>query len=223
MGYANHGIKNNATMVSVQFLNIGTTVSNDLQTIIPTGDGIRDAVKIQTLNEFGQTIDTYLWVNGEDLDTAEEGYCWADLNYTAKITGVSFGPGDGLWVYGTATSQGIQTSGQVGSSDVAVKLRNNATSCGNPFPTKVDLQDLIPSGDGIRDAVKIQTLNEFGQTIDTYLWVNGEDLDTAEEGFCWADLNYTTKISGVEFAAGDGFFVYGTSDSQYLTFPAPEL
>ena len=210
-------------MVSAQFINIGNSISNDLQSIIPIGDGIQDTVKIQTLNAYGQTVNTYMWVDGADLDTPTTGFCWADPNYTAKTTGVAFGPGQGLWVYGSSTSQALQSAGEVNTSDVSVQLRNNATPCGNPFPVSVDLQDILPSGDGIQDVVKIQTLNPYGQTVATYMWVDGADLDTPATGSCWADPNYTAKTTGVTFAPGAGIWVYGSSTSQYLTFPAPEL
>ena len=210
-------------MISAQFINVGTTISNDLQELKPTGDNITDVVNLQVLSESGQTVATYLWVNGSDLDTPVSGECWADLNYTAKSEGVKFGPGDGLWVTGGSTDQGLQSSGQVNTSDLVYRLRSGATGCGNAFPVSVDLQDILPSGDNITDVVNIQTLNEAGQTIDTYLWVNGSDLDTPVAGQCWADINYTEKTTGVTFEPGEGLWITGSSTAQYVTFPAPEL
>ena len=87
-------------MISAQFINVGTTISNDFQELKPTGDKITNVVNLQTLNEYGQTVGNCLWVNGSDLNTPVAGQCWADLNYTAKTTGVTFASGEGQWMYG---------------------------------------------------------------------------------------------------------------------------
>lgn len=198
-------------MVTAQFLNIGGTGNTNLQDIIPTGDDTSDNVFIQTLDSAGYTVDNYSW-----NDWATDKACWVDDNYE-EVTGVTFTPGQGLWVQGAAATQGLQTAGKVGVADISVTLRAGCTATGNPFPTAVDLQDIIPEGDDTSDNVFIQTLDSAGYTVDNYSW-----NDWATDKACWVDDNYE-EVTGVTIEPGAGLWVQGSSSSQYLRFPAPEL
>ena len=197
-------------MAAAQFFPItGEAVS--LDTIVPTGEDLSDNVVIQTLDAYGYTLATYTW-NDWQFDTA----CWIDNN-DQKVTGVTFAPGQGLWVYGSSTSQSIQSCGKVGTVDVSVALRAGGTAAGNPFPVDIDLNDIVPQGDDLSDNVVIQTLDAYGYTVATYTW-NDWQFDTA----CWIDNN-DNQVTGVTIAAGQGLWIYGSSTSQYVVFPAPEL
>lgn len=201
-------------MVTPQFLPVsGETLS--LDSITPTGDDTSDNVEIRVLDAYGRTIagSSYTW-NDWNYDAP----CWVDGDYE-KITGVSFAQGQGLWVYGSASSQGLQSAGKVGGEDAIVGLRKNATPTGNPFPVAIDLQDIIAGGDDASDNVEIRILDEYGRTIDgcSYTW-----NDWNYEEPCWVDGDYE-KISNVTIEPGQGLWVYGSSDSQFLRFPAPEL
>ena len=107
----------------------------------------------------------------------------------------------------------------MGKDDVVVKLREGFTATGNPFPTSVSLQDIIPEGDDIDTdgAINIQTLSAGGRTVDTYQWIDwgGEDVG-------WMDGDYTL-VENVNFAPGQGLWVQGSKDTEFLRFPAPEL
>ena len=188
-----------------------------LQSIIPTGDDTSDNVSLQTLDAYGYTATSYQWINwaGENYD--EE--AWVDDEYTV-VTEVEFSPGTALWISGNSSSQGVQTAGKVGTSDVSIQLRNGGTAIGNPFPVSVNLQDIIASGDEVSDNVSLQTLDAYGYTATSYQWINwaGENYD--EEA--WVDDEYTI-VTNVEFPAGQGLWVSGSSNAQYLRFPAPEL
>ena len=48
----------------------------------------------------------------------------------------------------------------------------------------IALEDLTPVGDGVEDAVVVQTLDAFGYTVDSYEW-NSWAQDTT----CWVDGN----------------------------------
>jgi len=198
-------------MVTPQFLNIGASAAMPLDAITPTGDDTSDNVAIQTLNAAGQTVDTYTW-----NDYMYETPCWVNDDFE-QVSGVSFPAGTGLWTYGSAIDQGIQTAGAVGKEDVVVQLKSGATATGNPFPTTLSLSEILPEGDDTSDNVAIQTLNAAGQTVDTYTW-----NDYMYEEPCWVNDDFE-QVTGVEFSAGAGLWVYGSSTTQYLRFPAPTL
>ena len=79
------------------------------------------------------------------------------------------------------------------------------------------LESLTPTGDGTSDAVYIQSLDAYGRTIDSYYW-----NDWMYESACWVDGEYNAVID-VNFAAGQGLWIYGANSDQYIQFPAPEL
>ena len=198
-------------MLTPQFLNIGSSGSMPLDLITPTGDDTSDNVAIQTLNAAGQTVDTYTW-----NDYMYAAPCWVNDDFE-QVSGVVFAAGAGLWTYGSAVGQGIQTAGVVGTEDVVVQLKPGATATGNPFPTTLTLDEIVPEGGDTSDNVAIQTLNAAGQTVDTYTW-----NDYMYDNPCWVNDDFE-QVSGVKFAAGTGLWVYGSSTAQYLRFPAPEL
>ena len=197
-------------MATAQFANIGTEAM-PLQSIVPTGADTSDNVYIQTLTAGGYTLDTYSW-----NDWAADEPCWVDDNYE-KVEGVTFAPGQGLWVQGSSAEQGIQSAGQVGKLDVSVALKSGFTAAGNPFPVAINLQDIVATGEGASDNVYIQTLTAGGYTLDTYSW-----NDWAADEPCWVDDSYE-KVEGVTFAPGQGLWVQGSSTEQAIVFPAPEL
>ena len=204
-------------MATAQFVNVGTTADLPISSFIPVGDGTYNRVEIQTLDNAGYTVDSYVWTDegGENWD--EIGWVDGDNNI---VTDVSFASGQGLWVFGSATTQGLQTFGKVGTSDIVVTLRAGATGTGNPFPTSVNISDILPEGDDTYNHVEIQTLDNAGYTVDSYVWTDegGENWD--ETGWVDGDNNIVTDVS---FAPGQGLWVYGSSSSQTIRFPAPEL
>ena len=85
-------------MVTPQFLNVGSNSAMPLQSIIPTGDGVSDTVVIQTLDQYGYTVDSYAWIDWAGENSDEEG--WVDDNFEI-VEGVTFAAGQGLWVEGS--------------------------------------------------------------------------------------------------------------------------
>ena len=88
-------------MATPQFLNIGTE-GMPLQSIIPTGDDTSDNVFIQTLTAGGLTLASYSW-----NDWACDEPCWVNDDYE-KVEGVTFAPGQGLWIQGLSEEQSIR-------------------------------------------------------------------------------------------------------------------
>lgn len=197
-------------MVTPQFLPVvGETLN--LTALVPTGEETSDNVFVQTLDPYGRTVDEYGW-----NDWANDEACWVNDAYE-PVTDVTFTTGQGLWVFGTTNTQGLQAAGKVGKEDVVVQLQNGATGTGNPFPVELDLNDIVPSGDEISDNVFIQTLDPYGRTLEEYGW-----NDWANDEACWVNDSYE-PVTGVKFAPGQGLWIFGTSNTQYIQFPAPEL
>ena len=204
-------------MTTPQFVNIGSNESFPLQSIIPTGDNLSDNVFLQTLDAYGRTVDSYNWIDWAGPDSDQE--AWADDDGNI-IEDVTFEPGQGLWIYGVSADQSIQTAGKVGTSDVTVTLLAGAVGAGNPFPVAINLQDILPEGEDLSDNVFIQTLDAYGRTVDSYNWIDWAGPDSDQEA--WADDDGNI-IEDVTFEPGQGLWIYGTSTSQSIRFPAPEL
>ena len=198
-------------MVAPQFLNVGVSTAMPITSIVAVGEDISDNVAIQTLDFAGRTVDSYTWVDWMGDDP-----CWIN-DEMEIVTDVTFAPGQGLWVYGSDEGQGVQTAGQVGTKDLSVKLRNGATPTGNPFPMTLKLGDILAEGDDASDNVAIQTLDYAGRTVDSYTWVNWMGDDP-----CWIN-DEMEIITDIEFAPGAGLWVYGSTETQAVRFPAPEL
>ncbi len=90
-------------MVTPQFSPItGNTIS--LDSLVPTGEDLADNIDIRVLDAAGRTVDgcAYAWNDWVDTNP-----CWATEEYE-KAEGVTFAPGQGLWVYGKNTNQTIR-------------------------------------------------------------------------------------------------------------------
>ena len=180
----------------------------DLQSIVATGDDASDNVQIQTLDAYGYTVDTYDW-----NDWAADKPCWVDGDWN-PVEGVSIEAGQGLWVIGSAATQGFQSSGKVGVSDVLER------KTGDDIEEVVGAEVaacIVAEGDDTSDNVQIQTLDAYGYTVDTYDW-----NDWAADKPCWVDGDWN-PVEGVSIAPGQGLWIIGSSDAQSIRFPAPEL
>ena len=201
-------------MVTPQFLPVAGGEFK-LEDITPVGGDTVDNINIKVLAAYGRTVDgcDYTWV-----DYVAAYPCWVDGDYN-EVKDVSFTAGQGLWIYGSAADQGVQTVGKVGKDDVIVNLRKGAVGTGNPFPTAVALQDILAEGKDVVDNVNIKILDAYGHTVTgcDYTWV-----DYVSQDPCWVDGDYTI-VDDVSFDPGQGLWVYGSSDAQTIRFPAPEL
>ena len=206
-------------MTGVQFANIGASAAIPLQSIVPTGDNTSDSVYMQTLDAYGNGVAMYNWIDyaGDSGDQK----AWIDADTFEIVTDVTIEPGQGLWVAGTSSSQGFQSSGKVESSDVTVMLKNGFTAVVNPFPVAVNLQDIVPTGEGTSDSVYMQTLDAYGNGLAMYNWIDYAGDSGDQEA--WIDADTFEIVTDVTFAPGQGIWVAGVSSAQGLRFPAPEL
>lgn len=206
-------------MTGAQFFNIGNNSAVPLQSIRPIGDGTSDNVIIQTLDAYGHGVAMYNWVDYAGDRGDQE--AWIDTDTFEIVSDVSFAPGTGLWVDGTSEAQGLQSTGKVGTEDVIIALRPGSTAIVNPFPTSINLQEIIPTGNDTSDNVIIQTLDAYGHGVAMYNWVDYAGDSGAQEA--WIDTDTFEIVTDVDFAPGTGLWVDGTSTEQGLRFPAPEL
>ena len=147
VGYAQSDLKYGGSLATPQFLYIGADTATPITSIVPIGDDTYNNIAIQTLDAYGYTENNYSWTDAGGEGWDEIGWVDDDNNL---VTDVTFEPGQALWVLGSSSSQGLQTSGKVGTSDVEIQLRYGGTLAGNPFPVKITLGDLIPTGEDMR-------------------------------------------------------------------------
>ena len=105
VGYAQSGLKTGFTMATPQFFGIGASTAIDLQSLKPIGDNASDNISIQTLDAYGRSVDYYIWCDWAGPDSDQE--AWSDGSGDI-IEGVTFTPGQGLWVQGSAAGQYIR-------------------------------------------------------------------------------------------------------------------
>ena len=218
VGYAQNGLDNDygAVMVSPQFLGVsGSEISIDA--IVPVNSNDPDYnIEIQVLDAGGRTQEDqdYMWIGGK----------WCDAITEEPVTGITFAPGQGLWVfcYTGESNVGLQTAGKVGMSDVLVTLDSDfgAVGAGNPFPVPVALADLLPEAEGEVDFeynIEIQVLDAGGNTQEEqdYMWIGGK----------WCDAITEAPVKDVTFVPGQGLWVFNYTGESGVTlrFPAPEL
>ena len=77
------------------------------------------------------------------------------------------------------------------------------------------LKPIAPVGVDTAYSVEIQILDNGGYTTDAdYMW----------NGASWEDSNTGAAVSDINFAAGQGLWVFNfTGEDVYLRIPAPEL
>ena len=200
-------------------MSIGANKIVKLDDLVPTGNDVNKdgGINIQLLNAYGVTVAKYQWIDWSADDDVKG---WCDSNFEL-VSNITFDEGQGLWVQGTSSGAALQSAGKVEDSDVTVQLRFGATATGNPFPTSINLQDIVPQGENINKdgGINIQLLNAYGVTTAKYQWI---DWSADDDVVGWCDGNFEL-VTGVTFGPGQGLWVQGTKDTEYLRFPAPEL
>ena len=222
VGYAQNNLRDGSIGLVPQFLGVGSADGSiDLQSI-KCNDAASDSVSLKILDNIGIGGDSYFWVNWYDPDgTGNSESCWVDGAFE-KVEGFTIQPGQGLWVSGASEEQDFQSAGQVGTLDVTVQLRDGSTMTGNPSPVAIDLQDVV-CNDAASDSVSLKILNNIGIGGDSYFWVNWYDPDgTGDTESCWVDGAFE-KVEGFTIQPGQGLWVSGASEDQYITFPGVEF
>ncbi len=197
VGYQNKSIGKDYNFVAPTFVAInGTAISSDAITL--TGDGVTGYVdQIQKLDELGNTTATYTW----------DGAKWINSDYSdASFTIAS---GESVLLYSFQGGASVQFSGAVSKSDSTVTTTGTGfTFIGNSTPVTVNIADITLSGAATPYVDQIQTLDDLGNTEETYIW----------DGAGWITSDYAPADRS--FAPGEGMLLYTFTAGVVVTIPA---
>lgn len=236
------------TMAAPTFLPVGGEASCKLSDLVVTGyeacrydkdeedyvGGVMGGTFVlNLLGNTGVAEETYYWI---DFGTIAAGW-YADKQGTAIEGGaesVTIEVGRAAWI--AAQGRKLQTSGQVGTSDIAYQTRSLGLSAvGNCTPVDLTLGNLYVNGytapyydkdeedyvGGVMGGTFVlNLLGPTGVAESTYYWI---DFGTISAGW-YADKNGTAIEGGatsVSIPTGKGLWVSG--QGRVLNIPAPEL
>lgn len=203
-------------MSSATFVPVGggDVSINDIK---PNGASVEEGtVNIQTLDGYGRTTATYIYMGADMFD---DGYPagWYD---DEGVVDVTFATGTGLWIAAPDSETSLTYSGKVPTADVQITLRSGFTATANMMPTDVALQDIVATGVSVDEGtVNIQTLDAFGRTTATYIYMGADMFDDGYPAGWYDDEG----LADVTFPAGTGLWVAGPDSNTSITIPAPEL
>ena len=235
VGYSSAAQRNNGFSASgASFAAITGTM--DLQDLSVSGydhaDGFEGDLNVQFLGPTGKGTAKYFWIDipadPEDPDS-EAFYGWYDGN-DELAENVAIAPGTGLWTKSDSSTYGLQSAGQVITTDTGITLRNNGfLLVANPTPVDVDIQDIYVGGynhaDGFEGDVNVQFLGPTGKGIAKYFWIDipadPEDPDS-EAFYGWYDGN-DELAENVSVPAGAAVWTKSDSSAYSLVFPGVTL
>ena len=230
MGYTQNELlsRGQAKGVGVSFVPVGNATLT-LKDLVATGYGDSYAdggIYAKKLNGYGVGGTAYYWF---DISDPEVGtlYGWYNDEGSADYNSVELDSGEGLWVYSPSTEYKIQSSGQVPASAISVALRSRglAKMVSNPTPVTLTLGEVTVTGYGDSYAdggIYAKKLNGYGVGGTAYYWF---DISDPEVGtlYGWYNDEGSADYNSVELTPGEGLWIYSSSDSYSVVFPAPEL
>ena len=218
VGYQSAKLQADGLTVGACFIPVqGATF--DLTELKVTGydEATEGDVQIQTLDKYGRTVDTFFY-----YDVPGDLTGWLDSSDAEIEKGtVTFQAGEGLWSISAIGNLGLQSSGQVSSSGVAVTLQADGFSVANPTPLDVDLTKTFISGyeEATEGDVQVQTLDEYGRTVDTFFY-----YDVPGELTGWLDSGDNEVEEGaVVVKPGQGLWTISSADGFTFVFPGVVL
>ena len=224
VGYQDKGVRSGYTLTGSSFVSVGGADAKiDLTEIKVSGyEGENmEVVVAQTLDFLGNAIDTFNWMDDDGGGDFAPG--WYNGDYEPIEPGTTFiDAGTALW---TAGDDGLSLTyaGQVWTAMSSIPLRVGYTAVSNPNAGAVDLTNILVGGyEGENmEVVVIQTLDNLGNAIDTYNWMDDNGGGDFEPG--WYNGDYEPIEEGtVLVQPGEGLWVAG-DDGLSLEFPATVL
>ena len=223
VGYQNKEITKNLSSQMPSFAPVSAETL-DIQDLIPvvtesgksmaSGDYV-----IQIYGETGIRTEAYYYYLAEDTeDEVADGWYDKDGVNLAERT---FTRGEGFMMYSKKVG-GVVFSGEVDGEQLELTVGKNLSHQGNPRPTSVDVQDLVPvvtesgksmaSGDYV-----IQIYGETGIRTEAYYFYLAEDTeDEVADG--WYDKD-GVNLAERTFTPGEGFMMSAKKAGK-LVFPA---
>ena len=174
---------------------------------------IKDATdwsdSIQILNEGGATVATYVYASATESGQEKDGW----LNDAGELANVTLEPGQGILI-DTASTAVLTFSGTVSSADTVFTTVPGFNFVGNNTPAAVNIQDItIANATDWSD--NIQTLNEGGATVATYVYASAAESGQEKDGW----LNDAGELANVTLDPGQGILI-DTADTATVTIPA---
>ena len=209
VGYSATDLVDGNKLISAQFLQIGSDEGYDIQNIVATGDDVESSVFLQTLTASGKADESFSW---DTWMFVEDKPAWIDEDGIATR---KFAPGEALWVQGKI-GYSLQTSGEVSAEDAIINLLDGNVAVGNPFPVKVNIQDIVATGANVEESVFLQTLTTSGKADESFSW---DTWMFVEDEPAWID---DEGIATRDFNPGEGIWVQGKA-GYTLRIPAPVL
>ena len=207
VGYATTDLVDGNKLISAQFLQVASAEGYDIQNIVATGDDVEGSVFLQTLTASGKADESFSW---DTWMFVEDKPAWIDSDGIATR---KFAPGEALWVQGKV-GYTLQTSGEVSKEDAIVNLVDGNVAIGNPFPVKVNIQDIVATGADVEGSVFIQTLTSAGKADESFSW---DTWMFVEDEPAWIDDD---GIATRDFEPGEGLWVQGKVGYTFR-IPAP--
>ena len=249
VGYNQTGLQNNFKAAGLSFISVGGDAETDLMTVTVTGYGDTaqsGQVAIQTLDDMGFMSKTYQWhdYTKKDKKSGEtiHYYGWYNLTDGKYVEDeeVIFPAGAGLWVQAYSEDIKLVCNGQVLTPAIAVRLQENFTMVGNPYPCDVNLTAMWVSGYTEAEAqsgqIACQTLDDMGFMSKTYQWHDYTKKDKKSgqtvHYYGWYNLTDGKYVEGDEIIvhAGDALWVQapanpnpGSTYPYCLNFPELNL
>lgn len=227
VGYAQSDLRTGFTAVGSQFVAVGSSFDlNDLSGAgYDSSEGTDGDVSVQTLDASGNAVDIYFWVDVTDGDDIVYGWFDNDGELVERGT-VSLSVGDGLWVESASDELKLQSAGKVATTDSQITLRAGFKMVANGTPVAVDLTDIYVSGydlaEGTDGDVSVQTLDESGNAVDIYFWVDVTDGDDVVYG--WFDNDGNEVEAGTVFVApGAGLWAESSAATFMINVPGVTL
>ena len=226
MGYAQNELKSGFSAAGAQFVPI-SGAGMDLCDIIPTGynketyDG--GSISIQSLDADGYMVSgsKYYWYDDED------GTGWFDGSDEEVVRGqVTYAAGEAVWIKANATTEKLQSAGQVADGSIDVYLRAGFKLVCNPTPVAIPFNDdnnngkfIAPMGYDAKTydggSISVQKLDKDGYMVagSKYYWYDDED------GTAWFDGS-DEEVEGEVLNPGEAVWVKANSTSEKLNFPS---
>ena len=193
------------------FQNVDSTKNYSIQDIVPVqgfegwgGEGI------QVLDSVGNVSESYLWLNENNFGKAG----WYKGTEYAERT---IAPGESFLINNqTSDKYALQFAGQVNYTATSLSAGLGFVVAGNATPVDISIQKFVPvSGFEGWGGEGIQFLDEVGNVVESYLWLN-------ENNFGKAGWYKGTVYADRVVKAGEGFLINNQTGPFSITIPAVE-
>ncbi len=250
-------------MLAHQFDGIGLNQKIDLTSLVTTKDGVpviaKGSLLLRMLSVDGRASETFQYTDDacttNSLGEVEMNPTmpWLPLTTTGWVgeDGILINPGSvyltaghGIWIQSSDDTYALQQSGKVGVLDVERTLEVGVNLTGNPFPTNLDLTDILIMKDGneIADGqVLLRSVGPDGRATATYRYTTDACTTNAlgaiemNPTMPWLPLTTTGWVNDNDersikiekltqfFKPGEGIWVQANLEGYIIRIPAPEL